>query len=82
MTIETGKLDALQVVYNILHQDLQETLFPIAEKEQIGVIASVPLERGVLSGQIFRCIKRSASIRHLHHRLLRQKPRSLRFVAR
>ena len=51
VAIETGKPDTLQVVYNILHQDPQEALFPLAEKEQIGVIARVPLERGVLSGR-------------------------------
>lgn len=51
VAIETGKPDTLQVVYNILHQDPQEALFPLAEKEQIGIIARVPLERGVLSGR-------------------------------
>ena len=49
--IETGKPDSLQVVYNILHQDPAEKLFPLAEKENIGIIARVPLERGVLSGR-------------------------------
>ncbi len=51
VAIETGKPDTLQVVYNILHQDPQEALFPLAEKEQIGIVARVPLERGVLSGR-------------------------------
>ena len=51
VAIETGKPDTLQVVYNILHQDPEEQLFPLAQKEQIGIIARVPLERGVLSGR-------------------------------
>jgi aryl-alcohol dehydrogenase-like predicted oxidoreductase len=51
VAIETGKPDALQVVYNILHQDPEEKLFPLAQKENIGIIARVPLERGVLSGR-------------------------------
>jgi len=51
VAIETGKPDTLQVVYNILHQDPEERLFPLAQKENIGVIARVPLERGVLSGR-------------------------------
>lgn len=51
VAIETGKPDTLQVVYNILHQDPQEALFPLAEKEHVGIIARVPLERGVLSGR-------------------------------
>lgn len=51
VAIETGKPDTLQVVYNILHQDPEEHLFPRAQKENIGIIARVPLERGVLSGR-------------------------------
>jgi len=51
VAIETGKPDTLQVVYNILHQDPEEQLFSLAQKEHIGIIARVPLERGVLSGR-------------------------------
>lgn len=51
LAIETGKPDTLQVVYNILHQDPEEKLFPLAQKENIGILARVPLERGVLSGR-------------------------------
>jgi len=51
VAIETGKPDTLQVVYNILHQDPEEQLFPLAQQENIGIIARVPLERGVLSGR-------------------------------
>lgn len=51
VAIQTGKPDTLQVVYNILHQDPEERLFPLAQKENIGLIARVPLERGVLSGR-------------------------------
>jgi len=51
VAIETGKPDTLQVVYNILHQDPEEKLFPLAQKENIGILARVPLERGVLTGR-------------------------------
>lgn len=51
VAIETGKPDTLQVVYNILHQDPEESLFTLAERESIGIIARVPLERGVLTGR-------------------------------
>ena len=51
VAIETGKPDTLQVVYNILHQDPEEKLFPLAQRENIGILARVPLERGVLSGR-------------------------------
>jgi aryl-alcohol dehydrogenase-like predicted oxidoreductase len=51
VAIQTGKPDTLQVVYNILHQDPESELFPLARKENIGILARVPLERGVLSGK-------------------------------
>ena len=51
VAIETGKPDTLQVVYNILHQDPEQQLFPLAQRENIGIIARVPLERGALSGR-------------------------------
>jgi aryl-alcohol dehydrogenase-like predicted oxidoreductase len=51
VAIQTGKPDTLQVVYNILHQDPEEALFPLARRENIGIIARVPLERGILAGR-------------------------------
>jgi len=51
VAIETGKPDTLQVVYNILHQDPEEQLFSFAQRDNVGIIARVPLERGVLSGR-------------------------------
>jgi aryl-alcohol dehydrogenase-like predicted oxidoreductase len=51
VAIHTGKPDTLQVVYNILHQDPEDELFALAQQENIGIIARVPLERGVLSGR-------------------------------
>jgi aryl-alcohol dehydrogenase-like predicted oxidoreductase len=51
VAVETGKPDTLQLVYNILHQDPEERLFPLAQRENVGIIARVPLERGALSGR-------------------------------
>src|SRR5260370_34437882 len=51
VAVETGKPDTIQVVYNILHQDPEERLFPLAQKENVGIIVRVPLERGILSGR-------------------------------
>jgi aryl-alcohol dehydrogenase-like predicted oxidoreductase len=51
VAIETGKPDTLQVVYNIPYQNPEEQLFPLAQREHIGILARVPLERGVLSGR-------------------------------
>ena len=51
VAIQTGKPDTLQVVYNVLHQDPEDELFPLAHQHNVGIIARVPLERGVLSGK-------------------------------
>ncbi|MGE0821832.1 MAG: aldo/keto reductase [Candidatus Binatia bacterium] len=51
VAIATGKPDTLQVVYNILHQDPEDHLFPLAQQHNIGILARVPLERGVLAGR-------------------------------
>jgi aryl-alcohol dehydrogenase-like predicted oxidoreductase len=51
VAIQTGKPDTLQLVYNILHQDPEDELFPLAARHNVGIIARVPLERGVLSGR-------------------------------
>ena len=51
VAVETGKADTIQVVYNILHQDPEERLLPLAQKENVGIIVRVPLERGILSGR-------------------------------
>ena len=49
--IESGKPDTLQVVYNILHQEPEKELFPLAQKQNLGIIARVPFERGLLAGR-------------------------------
>jgi aryl-alcohol dehydrogenase-like predicted oxidoreductase len=50
--VATGLVDACQVVYNIYQQEPQEALFPLAEKEEIGIIARCPLDEGALTGKI------------------------------
>ena len=49
--IKSGRIDALQVVYNILHQQYEEELFPLCQRDNIGILARVPLERGLLTGK-------------------------------
>lgn len=51
VALQTGKPDTLQVVYNILHQDPEAELLPLAQQHGVAIIARVPLERGVLSGR-------------------------------
>jgi len=49
--IRTGKPDTIQVIYNILEQEAEERLFPLALKNNIGIIAREPLAGGLLTGK-------------------------------
>ena len=46
--IETGLIDAVQVIYNIFDQSPERNLFPACIKHNIGVLARVPLDEGAL----------------------------------
>lgn len=50
--IQTGAVDAVQVIYNIFDQAPEDQLFPLCEKMDIGVIARVPLDEGGLTGRL------------------------------
>ncbi len=49
-TIETGLIDAVQVIYNIFDQAPEDKLFPLCQKMDIAVIARVPFDEGTLTG--------------------------------
>ncbi|MCR4277346.1 MAG: aldo/keto reductase [Candidatus Roizmanbacteria bacterium] len=48
--VESGEIDTIQVIYNIFDQSPQDKLFPLAQKNNVGIIARVPLDEGSLSG--------------------------------
>jgi aryl-alcohol dehydrogenase-like predicted oxidoreductase len=50
--IRTGLIDTCQVVYNIYEQAPQESLFPLALEENVGIIIKSPLDEGALTGKI------------------------------
>ena len=50
--VKGGRSDVVQVEYNIFAQEPAEEVFPLAQKANIGVIARVPLRRGLLSGKM------------------------------
>lgn len=50
--LKTGKLDAVQVIYNIFDQAPEDVLFPLCENLKIAVIARVPFDEGTLTGNI------------------------------
>jgi aryl-alcohol dehydrogenase-like predicted oxidoreductase len=49
-TLQTGLMDAVQVIYNIFDQAPEDELFPLCRKLNIGVIARVPFDEGTLTG--------------------------------
>lgn len=51
-TLQTGLIDAVQVIYNIFDQAPEDNLFPLCRKLDIGVIARVPFDEGTLTGTL------------------------------
>ena len=50
--IETGLIDACQVVFNIFEQEAITKLFPLALEKNVGVVVRCPLDEGALAGNI------------------------------
>jgi aryl-alcohol dehydrogenase-like predicted oxidoreductase len=50
--IDTGLIDAVQVIYNIFDQTPERALFPACIKHKVGVLARVPLDEGALAGRV------------------------------
>jgi aryl-alcohol dehydrogenase-like predicted oxidoreductase len=51
-TLDTGLISTIQLIFNVFHQEPIDTIFPIAKKKDIGIIARVPLDEGGLTGKI------------------------------
>ena len=51
-TLDTGLVDAVQVVYNLFDQDPEDQLFPVCLEKNIAVIARVPFDEGSLTGTL------------------------------
>ncbi|RAJ79109.1 aryl-alcohol dehydrogenase-like predicted oxidoreductase [Chitinophaga dinghuensis] len=49
-TLQTGLIDAVQVIYNIFDQAPEDNLLPLCREMNIGVIARVPFDEGTLTG--------------------------------
>lgn len=50
--LDTGIIDAVQVVYNVFDQSPEDHLFPYCEAHDIAVIARVPFDEGSLTGTL------------------------------
>jgi len=50
--LDTGLVDAVQVVYNVFDQSAEDVLFPTCQRAAIAVIARVPFDEGSLTGTL------------------------------
>ncbi len=50
--LDTGIIDAVQVVYNVLDQSPEDLLYPACREKNIAVIARVPFDEGSLTGTL------------------------------
>ena len=50
--LDSGIVDAVQVVYNVLDQNPEDELFPACRDKNIAVIARVPFDEGSLTGNL------------------------------
>jgi aryl-alcohol dehydrogenase-like predicted oxidoreductase len=50
--VESGVIDAVQVIYNIFDQNPHDELFPACDEMDVAVIARVPLDEGTLTGNL------------------------------
>ncbi len=50
--LASGRIQVVQVIYNLFDQSPDDELFPVCAARSIGVIARVPFDEGSLTGQI------------------------------
>lgn len=60
------KLTSLQIVFNLFRQNAIEDLFPLARKNDVGIIVRLPLASGALSGKM-TADRKFAKTDHRHY---------------
>ncbi len=50
--VESGLIDAIQVIYNIFDQNPEDELLPACREHNVAVIARVPFDEGTLTGKL------------------------------
>src|SRR6478736_5482986 len=50
--VRSGKIDSVQVIYNIFDQNPEDQLFPACDEMNVAVIARVPFDEGTLTGTL------------------------------
>lgn len=55
--VRSGKIDSVQVIYNIFDQNPEDQLFPACREMDVAVIARVPFDEGTLTGNLTKDTK-------------------------
>jgi aryl-alcohol dehydrogenase-like predicted oxidoreductase len=55
--VKSGKIDSVQVIYNIFDQNPEDDLFPACREMDVAVIARVPFDEGTLTGTMTKDTK-------------------------
>jgi aryl-alcohol dehydrogenase-like predicted oxidoreductase len=50
--VKSGRVDALQVFYNVFDQSPEDELYPACLEHKVGVLARVPFDEGSLTGKL------------------------------
>jgi aryl-alcohol dehydrogenase-like predicted oxidoreductase len=50
--VRSGRVDTVQVIYNVFDQSPEDELFPATQEHDVGVLARVPFDEGALTGAI------------------------------
>lgn len=50
--VRSGRVDAVQVIYNVFDQNPEDELFPACVEHDVAVIARVPFDEGTLTGTL------------------------------
>jgi aryl-alcohol dehydrogenase-like predicted oxidoreductase len=50
--VKDGRAETIQVEYNLLTQEPAEKIFPLGQQADVGIIARIPLKRGILTGKL------------------------------
>ena len=50
--VQSGRIDTIQVIYNIFEQAPQDRLLALCTEKEVGVIVRVPFDEGALTGSI------------------------------
>ena len=55
--VRSGRIDSVQVIYNIFDQNPEDELFPACIEHDVAVIARVPFDEGTLTGTLTKDTK-------------------------